>query len=112
MAIDKATALNIIEERFGSIPSDAELLLDQSAARDCTTGDVAYRPYYVLSMLMGSQWNQYVRAQSASGASVEWDDGATARRYLMDLQRGFDVDLCDVPDGGGSASTDRFEVVF
>lgn len=103
-------ALDIIEERFGSLPGDAQMLLEVSAARDCVTGDPVYRPYYVLAGLMSTRYLEYKRVRSASGAEVEYATPGMARRALLDQQALLDAHLCDVPPGVDMG--DRFTPVM
>lgn len=103
-------ALAVIAERFGSVPGDARMLLEASAAQDCTTGDPVYRPYYVLATLMTTRYQEYKRVRSASGAEVEYAGPGIARRALLDQQQLLDAHLCHVPPGVNMG--DRFKVVM
>jgi hypothetical protein len=105
-----SVAKDLIEARFGTLPSDAETLLVASAAEHCTTGDPVYRPYYVLGVLMGANWQQFKSTTSASGASVEYASPAAAQRALWDIQATLDTTLCEVPTA--FTNSRRFEVVM
>lgn len=107
---DLEDMLQLITERLGHLPSDAAALLESSAARDCSTGEPHYRPYYVLGLLMVSAYSAYKRVRSAAGSEVEWATPYAARRSLWDLQSTLDADLCDVP--AGITGGDRFRVVM
>jgi len=103
-------ALDVIEERYGSLPADAQMLLEASAAVDCVTGDPVYRPYYVLAGLMNTRYHEYKRVRSASGSEVEYASPGIARRALLDQQALLDAHLCDVPPGVDMG--DRFKPVM
>lgn len=103
-------ALEVIEVYFSPVPADAALLLEQLAARDCSTGVTVYRPYAVLAGLFGLRWNQYKSLRSASGSTVEFGNVGSAQRWAEGTQSVFDRGLCDVP--GGFGGSDVFKVVL
>ncbi len=103
-------ALEVIAAYFSPVPADAELLLEQTAGKDCDTGDTVYRPYAVLAGLFGMRWNQYKSLRSASGSAVEFGSVASAQRWAEGTQQAFDKDLCNVPDGLGGSNV--FKVVL
>ena len=89
---DKAFVLSIIEERYGSVPVETDLLLDLTTCVDAL-GTVTYRPYAVLSSLIETNYERYKRVKSASGSEVEYQSLGDAVSALNGLQSVLDKRL-------------------
>lgn len=110
----------LVTERYGSLPSDAEALLEAFAGtREPTEAELAadpeitevkvYRPYAVLAELISTRWQQYKSVRSAAGSGVEFESPEEARHALERLQARLDDRLgLTVSDASGSS----FESVF
>jgi hypothetical protein len=85
----------------GSDASEAEALLEASAADDCDadTPVKTYRPYWVIAHLLQARLTTAESLGSASGASIKYRDPLSAYRTVMARQAAFDKALCNIPEG-------------
>jgi len=124
---DKAAMLAFIVAKLSSPDSDEiESILDLSSGTkttDCLgyeTGEDGlvtvdessagfsrvYRPYLVLAQYpllypeaSGYKSELYSMLKGASGSTVQFRDPTRVHDRLMDLQKAFDAQLCDIPKG-------------